>query len=923
MRRRVMIAALALSSCGGPTEPKAPVAPSSTAPITPAPKAENRSEPRERSVGPDGERAEIAGTRVKIIGSSGGEEIIDASDLHAAPGDRALRGISPTALLFLDDGTLLVGSADGTVTAIRGGRRRHSLGFRGAIQGLTPAGDGLVAVTTQLGVIALITPEGKLRWERQVTAEPLVSTVVVPDRLIVSASHRGVFAVSMTGELAFTHASPLLFKQQCNQWGYSCKEEPPSLSLEGDRIKAREGLIFRLDDPHPPVPSLAPTFPLTFHKVLDGKVTAVLGGGPGDVWALVKKPPKAAGDPLVIVRPIEHGDEFVEDRYDLVHIEGSRVTRLPVPHEGSKKEVFMSGARPEKGSFHFDGLVPGPDGVPWIIARRINWDRTGGESGYVGALQGIGQILEARGGKVRERNDFFATFMAHPLYDPIAAASEGQARFCFGHDKPACATLQSSGVRVGAAPERIRVVRRIGAGEWVLTREGKILRGERFEPVEKPEGEPLRTLGGAAENDVWGASKQWYSAMRWDGARWTAIPVPAEEIRGFVARAADDVWLQDGRARWDGKQWSRVFGAPLAAGVIARAKDDVWMGGDGLHHGTAPGPSPVRLPAPASPDEGVFSDPGTLPLGAPEAGYAVERVRLTVTGDAPLTGARSVSASADGVLWLQTWDRLVELDGTKATTLRRARRHAFARWAQPEAKGRGFVLEGDEVLRVDGHAAQREDVQLDHHRAIALDADKQGSMWLVGMATSESDTVHPYEHAPHALVRAGGAAFRPVIGLPSAAWCAVAAAPDGGAFFAGGLNTGPAGEGILFHARGRLGGESSARFRAPAALLAVTAASANEAWAAGAAGHVIHVRGGAAERFVLPSGEWLRAALALAPDDVWIAGDEGTLLHYDGRVFHPLAHGLDAHASFTGLAAAGGAVWAVGPSGLLRITRRR
>jgi hypothetical protein len=151
-------------------------------------------------------------------------EVFEPADLHPPPGDRVLRGITPTALLFFDDGTLLVGSADGTVTAIRGGQRRHSLGFRGAIRGLVPAGDGLVAVTTALGVVASITGEGKVHWERQVTAEPLGRAVVAPNKAILAASERGVFALSPSGDLLVTHASPRLYRYTCNQWGYQCSE---------------------------------------------------------------------------------------------------------------------------------------------------------------------------------------------------------------------------------------------------------------------------------------------------------------------------------------------------------------------------------------------------------------------------------------------------------------------------------------------------------------------------------------------------------------------------------------------------------------------------------------------------------------------------------------------------------------------------
>ena len=102
-------------------------------------------------------------------------------------------------------------------------------------------------------------------------------------------------------------------------------------------------------------------------------------------------------------------------------------------------------------------------------------------------------------------------------------------------------------------------------------------------------------------------------------------------------------------------------------------------------------------------------------------------------------------------------------------------------------------------------------------------------------------------------------------------------------------------------------------------MLAVAAVSNDEAWAVGAMGLVVHIKGNLVERHVIPGGAWLRAVVANAPHDIWIAGDDGTLLHGDGRAFHPVQHPLGARAAFSGLAVARSVVWATSPSGILRI----
>ena len=78
-----------------------------------------------------------------ILLPSGEEQLVEPSELHPPPGDPSLLGIAPTALLYLDEDTLLVGTGDGTVTSLdRGRRRRFSIGFRGAVDGLAPQARG-------------------------------------------------------------------------------------------------------------------------------------------------------------------------------------------------------------------------------------------------------------------------------------------------------------------------------------------------------------------------------------------------------------------------------------------------------------------------------------------------------------------------------------------------------------------------------------------------------------------------------------------------------------------------------------------------------------------------------------------------------------------------------------------------------------
>lgn len=932
------------AACGPPPQPDVPApAPTTTSAPSAAPSAEPTAgppgKPRDSGQGPNGETAKIVGMGLEITSATGAVLVVEPTELHPPAGDRALLGISPTTWHYLDDGTLLVGLGDGTVTALDGaGRRRFSIGFRGDIT-LASAGPDLALVTTSRGVMAMLGGDGKVRWERHLTAEPLSPAVVAKDGSVLAASERGVFGVTSKGEPTFSHALSIV-NWPCS-WSSVCSDEaaPPTLAIEGDDVVVDGKTRFPLAGPHTPVPSLVPTFPLTFRKVLTESVVSLLPDGPTALLALVTNRKERSDY-----------DWGTDDRYDVARIEGERVKRTGVPETSPRAEVFEKKSSKQKSPLYIDALVRGPTGDPWILARRFSMERTQAGDGMMVQFGGAGQILELVSGKVRERTDLFKTFFDHWVVQPIAAAPEGTAKlFCFGFESPVCTFHDGASFRVVPSPGRLVAARTVGSATWLLDEKGKLFRlsddGKEILPLSQPKDTRFRRIAGADEKDMWAEYGKRYSASHLRGASWEDVPTPVP-VAGLTARAADDVW--GGRMRWDGKAWSLVHGAPVSQVVLARTKDDVWAGeARGLWHGTAPGPVPARLPA-ATAEDAPASAAVPIDLGAEDAHLYTMKMTIDVAGEKPLTAATGVAATAEGVLWLTAWDRLVEVDAAgKGTRLRGAGKEGVGRMAFPEGKGRGVFLDRDErrgsdwrdqVRTLDARAAATPDIQLDRHDLVAVHGDPGGSLWVLGrspvfgMASRfryEEKTQRSFgasaweEFGAHALVRpARGAPFQPVLGLPAAAWCDVAATSDGGAWFAGAQSDGPAGEGVLFHAKGRLGIEATSRFRASAALLAVSAASPEEAWAVGAGGTIVHVTGSVVTRFALRSGEWLRSVLAVGPNEVLIGGDGGTLLYWDGSTFRPVSHTLGPNATFTGIAYADGHRWAVGPSGIVKLMRR-
>lgn len=919
-----------VASCGPTPAPMLPKPP----PATAAKDAPAKPRPPEQS--PFGETAIPKEDRLMVLSQSGDERWVAPGELHPPPGDRALLGIATTAVLYLDDGRLLAGTGDGTVTWLnRDLKRTMSLGFRGAITGFVTTREGFIALTTAAGVMAVISQDGKAKWEAQLTAEALAAPQIAQDNLLVTASQRAVFVTKTSGEIVLSHASPRLFSS-CERLLADCHESAvPAVTIQ-DREILVNGLSVKVEEgSRSPAASLTPVFPMRWKKVTSGIVISILPNGPDEVLALVK------------VKEIEReeipaGTRFQEEGAELVRVARGKVKRVKLPHQTQKKEVYLDGAPAAKADVAMDTLVVGPQGEPWLLGRRVAWDKVSfGDGFFGGLLPGAGQIFEVTGSGVKERKDLFPTFASHMLRRPIATTHPAQV-LCFGEETPICAVADGKEYKEIVAPAPVTSATRSGDHIWISTADGAVYRtdGKTFTAVARPEGVEIQRLGGGSKG-VWADFGARYSLLQHDTSAWSEVSLPAPPGRQ-LSRRGEEVYT--GKLRHDGRSWSIVHGAPSATAVVVTGKDDVWIGNSaGLWHGFGPGPVPLTLTAPALADEGALAAPKVMAVGPDNTRYKAEKAQWEVASGKPLTAAKSASTAADGTLWIQAWDRVVEVTGgSEGTVISDTIHPVFGRWAQPGSKGKGTILarredrgmdQRDMVLRGPSGGFTEDDIQLDGQDLAAVHT-AFGVTWVLGapprfapgstfvaadLLRRKTGLSAWQEAAAHALVREGDAEFRPVMGLPSAAWCDVAVASDGGAWLAGGLSAGPSGEGILIHARGRLGASGLVRYRAGASLLAVSAVGADEAWAAGAGGTVLHVKGSEVTRLMLPSGEWIRAVYAASPTEVWFGGDGGTLFVFDGQQLSKVNHPLGDNSSITGIVAWDKAIWAVSPAGILKI----
>jgi hypothetical protein len=97
----------------------------------------------------------------------------------------------------------------------------------------------------------------------------------------------------------------------------------------------------------------------------------------------------------------------------------------------------------------------------------------------------------------------------------------------------------------------------------------------------------------------------------------------------------------------------------------------------------------------------------------------------------------------------------------------------------------------------------------------------------------------------------------------------------------------------------------------------VTGSRPDDVWMVGDAGWVLRWDGAALHRVDAGTSANLRGVAALAPDDAWVGGADGTLTHWDGRAWTPAA--ISARAPVNALWAdrTSHDVWAVGEKGLM------
>jgi outer membrane protein assembly factor BamB len=830
--------------------------------------------------------------------------------LFPATEPSAQRG--PARRLAMGGGLVLAGAADGSILAVSSaGRPRFQLGVRGGVRGIEARPGGDFVITTSAGVITAIDPEGRVRWETWLGPEAVSPPAVLPDGgVIVTTANGAIHALSAAG-------APL--------WHEPLEVDADRAPRLTSRAVVVKGLHVPLADTHPKAPEIAPTITYRVERMRLGSVIGVVANRPDEAFVL-------DGSPHIWpTQPPPH----------LHRWDGKKLHDLGAPKVRLAPEVFVEGGPKQAGVFHARSLGRGPHGEPVIVGARDYGLTDASDSPGDIAVARAAMLIEWSNGGFHERRELFELLKKVPQNWRIES---GDARYAAsaGGKELLCVADTCLSFGAGSAPAaRPRpttagpttfigeTLWRGGAesGKWAAS---AIMRGSEIAFTDR-DLEPLPgvlALWGSSDADVWalhGApSAPLITRLRRGHAE--LVQSPIGPLYALWGSAADDVWIggERGAARFDGQRWSRILDIPGRVTMITgSSRDDVWIGTtEGLFHVTRiPGAEPdlAATPAPAPPP--ITTASRALPAATNDPSYRLERVTLSVERDAPLKRALGVSEGPGGVVWLHDDRRVVAIEGDKARTIAAPKRGdllSCQRCLAPSSAGDGVALFPD-LRRIAGGKLLSDSTPLPPLVAVARSST--GAIWAV-TATSTDDLPH--------LAVVGARGPRLVPAAPAATYSDISARADDDVWMVGGLasasddqRTWPEGEGVLAHFDGR----AFTRHRAPdGALLAVTAAGAGEAWAAGVAGSIVHAKAGAIDALRLsPEGSRpapiLRAVTTSARGEVWIAGDDATLIRWDGRALHRIdTAAAGPHAAFTGVVAPGDRPgWLVGPGGVYRI----
>ncbi|MBN2196950.1 MAG: hypothetical protein JW751_29365 [Polyangiaceae bacterium] len=810
--------------------------------------------------------------------------------IAAPPGDVSFQAPAQPKLTLLPSGAAWLLAPDRRLVAHGpDGSRRFTLGTRARIERLWPLHDGAVLATTRDCQVFRVDESGAIAWRQRVAPEE-AGDCTWQNGFVVEGEHGDLgirAAASGTSDRVW-----LLGADGTPRWTTAARGAwyARLVAADADTVAVRENdrsWTLRAEAAATEPDRTPRPRPARFERVLTERIDSGLVLPDGHALA-------QAGERIWEWRGAEwRGGEPVARRLAPSATRSQQLTR------------FVPGR-----------LALGPNGEAWLSGQRYS----------TGELPSppLPTALRRRGAVWVEDAGLRASFAVRAFED-LGSEAGPQLRIASSPTASIVCGAQHCRLPSGAVLElgetTVAIVGRIGGEPWVLTDQA-LARLEGSQLVVRAEAAPLASpvaIWGATDADFWALGPA--IAHHVAGQGWTRMASPVGAPTAIWGPTTANVWLAGelGVAHWDGSAWTRVIGLHGPVRDVFGVAGHVWFAtGDGLWEFTRWATLPAGEP-PAPPPVATATEPLRLdPRRGPPAAYALRTATFPIDGAAPLVSALEVATTPDGTAWFHDGARVVQLRGAAATVLSStASAHGHTRLA-PVGADRGWWLDELGVVRVEGPNRTRSALRLPELTAIAAAAPDR--LWAVG--ASDDDRL------PHAFsLRGDDGEYAP--DLPPAAYAAIAAGDTSELWLVGGLDlthngaqAWPAGEGIVVH-RSRSG---VVWHRVPdGPLLAVAAAGKDEAWAVGAAGLLVHLRGGRLTARRLASGRWLRDVAVGPGGELWIVGDDGTLLHGNGAALDAVTGlPLPPRPQLVSVAARGqGRAWIASPDGILDVTARR
>ncbi len=419
----------------------------------------------------------------------------------------------------------------------------------------------------------------------------------------------------------------------------------------------------------------------------------------------------------------------------------------------------------------------------------------------------------------------------------------------------------------------------LDSSEWyAVGLAGAVLRRKNgvYEHMQTPTDSELQAVWAGASDDVWIASADG-EVLHYDGADWQVVYQEPQENHGrfksIVGLPNGHIWVASyGYAvhHFDGQQWTKyTHGYEYVDQLWASSSTDVWLAGEAMLH--FDGTSWSRFSMPDGTDLG-FSDIWGFPNGEK---FVVGDTIWHFDGSAwneissSESGFRHVWGPSPTDIYISHhWDQNRHWDGQNLTALS-VDSHLMPNGFHGTGSDDVWGTAGNAFFYFDG-TDWHMDYEESTHDIEEAWGPNDAEFWGIPYGQNQPvSSIYRWNAGTYSSVPLEDSI------LPDAIWGTSAS----NVYLVGAYRSSSFG-GVI-HKWDGTSWTTLPRENDWGWLYDVHGSGPNDIWAVGRWGTILHGDGTTFTKTTAPAGDRLTAVWALAPDDVWVGGDN-VLLHYDG-----------------------------------------